>query len=222
MRGAKYGEEIRERARALLVCGESVGAVSRALGLPYTTVKTWERGWNEKARRGNADGQTGGGEKLSQKTDRSCEREGGYADYESGAEVSNSDLDNSRGGSDAPCDARNDAAREPTLDEMREEMKREFVRRSCEMIKDTQTLLERRIARAVHKEDVLDELIDMVSDSSKLTDTAKDKIIAKIAGLRLDDIRALSSILATLWDKQALAMKEPTANIGGTLRFEEL
>ena len=221
MRGAKYGEEIRERARALLTCGESVGAVSRALGLPYTTVKTWERGWNEKARRGNADGQTGGGEKLPQNTDRSCERDGGSNCYEAGAEISNSAPDDLQETGDAPSGVSDDNTKEPTLDQMREEMKRDFVRRSCEMIKDAQTLLERRIARAVHKEDVLDELIDMVSDSSKLTDTAKDKIIAKIAGLRLDDIRALSSILATLWDKQALAMKEPTANIGGTLRFED-
>lgn len=110
-----------------------------------------------------------------------------------------------------------------SLEELREEMKKRFVKRACNMISDTQKLLERRIKRAVHKENVLDEILSMVEErKDKLSDTDKEKILHRIESLRLDDVRALSSILATLWDKQALAMKEPTINISGGIRFEDL
>ena len=110
-----------------------------------------------------------------------------------------------------------------SLEELREQMKRGFVKRACKMISDTQKLLERRISRAVHKENVLDEILSIVEErKDKLTDSEKEKILHKIESLRLDDVRALSSILATLWDKQALAMKEPTVNFSGGIRFEDL
>ena len=203
MRGSKHSDEIRERAYALLASCESVSATAKALRLSYSTVDTWYRGWqNKKSSKLEASTQTGAGE-------------------------SNQNSENlkfqSKDGADSSGGETNDEPSEKSLEELREEMKRSFVKRACKMIDDTQSLLERRIARAVHKEDVLDELLSMVEErSDKLTDKEKERIVSRIAGLRLDDIRALSSILATLWDKQALAMKEPTLNVGGSVRFEDL
>lgn len=216
MRGSKHGDEIRERAFALLASGESVSATAKALQLSYTTVKTWERAWSKKAvvkaRQGNAD---------------ECAKSSGKSENTRAetTEISDSDIDEVTNTSSGEDEVTNTPTGkdEKTLDELREEMKREFVRRSCRMIQDTQTLIERRIQRAVHKEDVLDELISMVETKENLTYEERKKIVDKISGLRLDDIRALSSILATLWDKQALAMKEPTANVDGSfyVKFED-
>lgn len=39
--GKKYNDDIKEKAFALLACNNSIADVARALGLPYTTIKTW-------------------------------------------------------------------------------------------------------------------------------------------------------------------------------------
>ncbi len=41
-RGEKHSDEIKEKARALLVF-KNASAVAKELGLPYSTVKTWEK-----------------------------------------------------------------------------------------------------------------------------------------------------------------------------------
>lgn len=48
MQGSKYGDEIKEKAYALLMAGNNVSFVSKQLGLPYTTVKSWEKGLEKK------------------------------------------------------------------------------------------------------------------------------------------------------------------------------
>ncbi len=42
-RGKKYNDDIKEKAFALLAVNNNVQYVAEALGLKYTTVKTWER-----------------------------------------------------------------------------------------------------------------------------------------------------------------------------------
>lgn len=48
MQGSKYGDEIKEKAYALLMAGNNVSFVSKQLELPYTTVKSWEKGLEKK------------------------------------------------------------------------------------------------------------------------------------------------------------------------------
>lgn len=115
----------------------------------------------------------------------------------------------------------NETDGEKTLNELRQEKKRQFVDNSWKIIEGAQQLLERRIERAIHKEDVLDEIVNMVENSA-LTDEQQKNIIRKLSAIRLDDIRALSSILATCYDKQALASGDPTLNLtGDILKFED-
>ena len=63
-----------------------------------------------------------------------------------------------------------------------------------------------------------------MEENDSLTDEQIKAITGKIQKLRLDDIRALSSILATCYDKAALASGDPTLNVGGDIfkRFEDL
>ncbi|MEG1662546.1 MAG: hypothetical protein RR338_01020 [Clostridia bacterium] len=48
MQGSKYGDEIKEKAYALLMAGNNVSFVSKQLGLPYNTVKDWKHGLETK------------------------------------------------------------------------------------------------------------------------------------------------------------------------------
>ncbi|HRF69869.1 MAG TPA: helix-turn-helix domain-containing protein [Candidatus Pelethenecus sp.] len=43
--GKKYNDDVKEKAFALLACNNNTQAVAEELGIPYTTVKTWEKKW---------------------------------------------------------------------------------------------------------------------------------------------------------------------------------
>lgn len=192
-RGSRHGDEVREQAFALLSSGESVSAAAKALGLKYSTLKTWEKMWRS--------------QKLAEPTQTG---EGAQP-----RKTENSPAQSDAGATGSPCD-------NISLDELRIERKKRFANKAWDMLENTQTLLERRINRAIHKEDVLDELISMVEENKVgYTREEQQKILGKISALRLDDIRALSSILATLYDKQALAVGDPTLNVDGALKYED-
>ncbi|MEG2541587.1 MAG: hypothetical protein RSB59_07475, partial [Clostridia bacterium] len=42
MQGSKYGDEIKEKAYALLLAGNNVSFVSKQLEIPYNTIKGWK------------------------------------------------------------------------------------------------------------------------------------------------------------------------------------
>lgn len=48
-KGKKYNDDIKEKAYALLACNNNAQVVADKLGLPYTTVKTWEKNWIRQA-----------------------------------------------------------------------------------------------------------------------------------------------------------------------------
>lgn len=57
--GKKYNDDIKEKAYALLACNNNAQVVADELGIPYTTVKTWERKWLNKAKeQAEATGET--------------------------------------------------------------------------------------------------------------------------------------------------------------------
>ena len=196
MRGSRHSDETREKAFALLASGESVSATAKALGLKYSTVKTWEKSWKADSSKLAGPTQTGAGAAAG-------EAEKSHAQSD-GVEDSDEDKDG-----------------ELTLDELRAKKKRDFVDNSWAIIEGAQAILKRRVERAIHKEDVIDEIISIVEDSENLTEEARKGLLRKLSAVRLDDIRALSSILATCYDKQALAAGDPTV-IGDIKKFEDL
>lgn len=198
MRGSRHSDEIREKAFALLGSGESVAATAKALGLKYSTVKTWEKSW-----RGNSS-------KLA-------------GSAQAGTDADVGEVEKAHAQSDGVEDSANNNENDPTLDELRREKKKQFVEKSWEIIEGAQAILQRRVERALHKEDLIDELLRIVEENDKLTDEQLRAITGKIQKLRLDDIRALASILATCYDKAALANGDPTLNLNDvTLKFEDL
>lgn len=197
MRGQKHKEEIKERAFAFLGSGESVSATAKALGLKYSTVKTWEKKWRESSSKLEGATQTG--------TDASA----GEAEK---ARAQSNGVSDSDGG-------------ETSLDEIRMEKKKQFIENAWEIIEGAQQLLKRRVERAIHKEDLIDELMNVVSSAENITDKEKEKLARRLSAIRVDDIRALSAIMASCYDKQALACGDPTLNLGGEVdlkKFEDM
>ena len=152
--GKKYGDEIRERAFALLTCNNSVAEVARALNLPYSTVKTWHKDFLIKSAE--------------------------LAEKEKNGET----------------DGRN--SNELDLVKLRQQEKEKLVRNAWRIIGKSQTLIERRIDKALNNPD---------NPECEM------------------GVRELSTVLGTLYDKQALACKDATEVVEGSVvltRFEDL
>ena len=114
---------------------------------------------------------------------------------------------------------------DPALKAAREKQKEGFVRSAWRSINMTQELLERRLRRAVEDEDLIDELLDLVQREAKgevLSAKAKQELLGKVRALKCDDVGKLTQALGILYEKQALANREATGILGGTIRFEDL
>lgn len=111
---------------------------------------------------------------------------------------------------------------------LRKKKKEEFVENAWSLIGKVETLLERRLGRAIKSEDVIDELVEeiLALDHKDLTDTQRKALYSKIMAIKVESVKELSVVLGTLYDKQALANKEATAivdgNINTTIKFEDL
>ena len=111
-----------------------------------------------------------------------------------------------------------------TLAELRQRKKEEFVDKAWGMLERTQNLLERRIKRAEAHERDIDKLVDEVKRLPGLNQTERNALFTKLSEIKLESAKSLAVLLGTLYDKQALAAKEPTMNVGGSVthRWEEL
>lgn len=108
--------------------------------------------------------------------------------------------------------------------ELRQKKKEQFVDRAWGMLERTQNLLERRIKRAEAHERDIDKLVDEVKKLPGLNQTERNALFTKLSEIKLESTKSLAVLLGTLYDKQALAAKEPTMNVGGSVthRWEEL
>lgn len=124
---------------------------------------------------------------------------------------------------------KNHRAREDEDDafaKLREKKKKAFIRSAWNNVERANRLIYKRLNRAEKAEKELDELLVLVRNAKKeeLTDDEKRKIFRTLAILRVDDISKLSTVLGTLYDKQALAACEATAVVDGKIavpRFED-
>jgi len=105
-----------------------------------------------------------------------------------------------------------------------DQYKAEFIDKSWDIIRTAETLIERRLKRAVESEDKLDEMITMIGEDSEMNEKTKTALINKIRTAKVDDVVKLSTVLGTLYDKQALANKEATSIVDGNMtvkKFED-
>lgn len=113
---------------------------------------------------------------------------------------------------------------EENLVELRAKKKEEFVRKAWRSIALSQTLLERRLERAVEQEASIDDLMRLVDSSARetgLSEAGKKALLNNVAQLRCDDLGKIATVLGTLYDKQALAMKEATEIVEGEIKLKK-
>lgn len=102
----------------------------------------------------------------------------------------------------------------PEFVKLRDEKKKEFVENAWSIIGKANTLLERKIDRAISQESDIDKTINIVARDPELSKEEKKSIIKKLNELKLDNLGQLSIVIGTLYDKQALINKESTVNHG--------
>lgn len=126
--------------------------------------------------------------------------------------------------SQAAKDKQDTNLRSENLIELRNKKKKEFVDNSWNIIDKAQKLLERRITRALENEDQLDSLVSeiMKLDHQDLSQEQRKTLYKKMSNIKVEDVGKLSTMLGTLYDKQALANNEATSKVDGVIRIEDL
>lgn len=198
-KGKKYNDDIKEKAFALLACNNNAQVVADKLGLPYTTVKTWEKNWIRQAQEREA-------------------RQRALQEMPQGEDEAGN----------APTKPVTKSTRfeDESLIELRKKKKEEFVEDAWGLIGKIRSLLERRLDRALDSENVLDELVEEITklDHKQLTDSQRKALYCKMSAIKIESVKELAVVLGTLYDKQALANKEATTIVEGNIavkKFED-
>lgn len=122
--------------------------------------------------------------------------------------------------------ALNNPGNEDKLDQfeqLRTKKKREFVEKAWSNIEAGNKLIQRRFERALDNEDAIDSLLSEIMSlpNTELSTEQKKALAKKLSNIRLDDVGKIAITLGTLYDKQALANKEPTNIEGQVKKFED-
>ncbi len=112
------------------------------------------------------------------------------------------------------------------LAKLRKKKKEEFVESAWTLIGKCETLIERRLSRAIESEYEIDMLLDEIIqlDHKDLTETQRKALYSKISAIKIENVKELAVVLGTLYDKQALADNKATQNINvtGIIKFEDI
>ena len=99
--------------------------------------------------------------------------------------------------------------------------KEEFAERAKVVRDKFMNLLERRVDRALSKEDELDKLIDEIECDSELDGKIKVNLISKIRTMQIQSASDIARTIGILYDKRALAKGEATENTEIKISVEE-
>lgn len=110
--------------------------------------------------------------------------------------------------------------------ELRAQKKREMIERAWRIIEKAQAKVERDLDRAIEKEKFIDHAIVLLGTVGDQMSAGELKATYKtLRELKIDDIGKLSTVMGTMYDKQALAIGEETEILGGSVavrRFEDM
>ena len=107
--------------------------------------------------------------------------------------------------------------------ELRAQKKREMIERAWRIIEKAQAKVERDLDRAIEKEKQIDNAITLLGTVGSEMSSSEIKATFKVLReLKIDDIGKLSTVMGTMYDKQALAMGDATENVGVAKRFEDM
>lgn len=97
-------------------------------------------------------------------------------------------------------------------EEFRSETKKGFIEAANKIIETGMQIMDRRFTRALEQEEEIDKAIDAIGKDDELLKSDKTEAVQKLRQLQLQDIKALTTAIGTLYDKRALANGESTEN----------
>ena len=105
--------------------------------------------------------------------------------------------------------------------ELVKQKRADFSARADKIIDKGLRLLDRQLSRAIDREDEIDELIEEVynADEDVLSDRDKNETARRLSRLKLEDIKALTTAIGTLYDKKALSDGKATSNTEVTFKL---
>ncbi len=112
---------------------------------------------------------------------------------------------------------------EDTIAKLRQKKKEDFVEDAWNLIGKIKTLLERRIDRAIDSEKEIDALVEEITklEHRQLNETQRKALYSRIMAIKVESVKELAIVLGTLYDKQALANKEATAIVEGSVAIKK-
>lgn len=108
------------------------------------------------------------------------------------------------------------------LEALRQKQKEKFIAEAWQIIADAQTVIGRRLLRAIDSEDAIDRLIGEVeaTPDEELSRDARASLIRKLQAIRLDDLSKVAVVMGTMYDKAALASREVADGAGDSDSLE--
>lgn len=110
----------------------------------------------------------------------------------------------------------------PEFVKLRNEKKKEFVEHAWSIIGKANKLLEKKIDRALSIEEDIAEILQKLKNNEQLEKDDVAFLVKNINKLGMDNIGQVSTVIGTLYDKQALINKEATVNHGADKELEEV
>ena len=108
------------------------------------------------------------------------------------------------------------------VEQVRTQKKIEYIEEASNVVKGLLAVLERRVATILKDEDVLEEIIDIISDSD-LTDRSKNSLIGKMSSIMSPKLTELTTAFGTIYDKlEKIKLDAPDANGGGVIEITEV
>lgn len=110
----------------------------------------------------------------------------------------------------------------PEFVKLRNKKKEEFVEKAWNIIGKANLLIEKKLDRALSAEEDIKNIVEKAKDSESLEKDDIANLIKNIHKLGIENIGQVSTVIGTLYDKQALINKEATSCIGADASLEEV
>lgn len=110
----------------------------------------------------------------------------------------------------------------PEFVKLRNKKKEEFVENAWNIIGKANLLIEKKLDRALSAEEDIKNIVEKAKDSENLEKDDIANLIKNIHKLGIENIGQVSTVIGTLYDKQALINKEATSCIGADASLEEV
>ena len=110
-----------------------------------------------------------------------------------------------------------------TFEELRTFNQERFIEDAGEIVGLSQRLVRQYLDYAIANRPKIERAIEVLCALGEHIPPAQLKACVKVlTELKLPDIGKLSSVMGTMYDKRALARGEPTENVGGVIKFEDM